>query len=286
MKMEEMIKVSNLCKDYRDFKLKNISFSLPKGYIMGFIGKNGAGKTTTIRSIIGSIDYEGECLVFGKDLRNNVSVKEKIGVVLDDIFYMSHLTAQEVEKQIKGFYSEWDGEKFRDYLVKFEIPYDKRIEKFSRGMQMKFMLSVALSHNAELLILDEPTSGLDPITREELLEILLEYISDGNKSVLFSTHITTDLERIADYITMISDGRLLYSGPKEDFIEKYVVIKGNQKEMLDDLLEKLIGTTMYENRFEALIECKYIQNLPKGIISEKASIDEILVFYAKEEENV
>ncbi len=221
--VSNVIEVKNVCKNYTDFSLNNLSFSLPMGCIMGLVGQNGAGKTTMIRLILNMANRDGgEIRIFGLDnLNDEQKIKQDIGAVFDEIFFVDIWRVREVEKVIRGFYSKWDSKLYRQYLTKFRLPVDKKIKDLSRGMKMKLMLAVALSHEAKLLILDEPTSGLDPVARDELLEILKAYIADGQKSILFSTHITSDLEKIADYITLIDNGNLIYTGTKDDLLKRF-----------------------------------------------------------------
>ena len=230
---DNYIEVKKLNKKFSNFQLKDISFKLPKGYIMGFVGPNGSGKTTTISLILNMLNKDsGEILLFGKD--NIISedvLKQDIGVVFDSSFYVDSWTIEDVEKANALFYKEWNHNTFEELINRFELPKKQKIGVFSKGMQMKLMLSCAFSHNAKLLILDEPTSGLDPVTRNELLELLQEYIKDGEKSVLFSSHITTDLESICDYITFINKGNIIFTGSMEDFLNKYRVIKGKLKDL-------------------------------------------------------
>ncbi|MEI6101198.1 MAG: ABC transporter ATP-binding protein, partial [Eubacteriales bacterium] len=226
--MNNAIEITGLCKDFKDFSLKDVAFSLPKGFIMGFVGKNGAGKTTTIRLILNMLTRSGgDVKVFGMDnINDEQKIKQDIGVVFDETFFVGTWKISEVEKVVKGFYARWSSQLFGNYLKSFGLPADKKVKDLSRGMKMKLMLAVALSHEAKLLILDEPTSGLDPVARDELLGILGEYIADGEKTILFSTHITSDLERIADYISLIDNGRIFYTGTKDSLLENYRVIKG------------------------------------------------------------
>jgi ABC-2 type transport system ATP-binding protein len=221
--VSNVIEVKNVCKNYTDFSLNNLSFSLPTGCIMGLVGQNGAGKTTMIRLILNMANRDGgEIRIFGLDnLNDEQKIKQDIGAVFDEIFFVDIWRVREVEKVIRGFYSKWDSKLYRQYLTKFRLPADKKVKDLSRGMKMKLMLAVALSHEAKLLILDEPTSGLDPVARDELLEILKAYIADGQKSILFSTHITSDLEKIADYITLIDNGNLIYTGTKDDLLKRF-----------------------------------------------------------------
>jgi ABC-2 type transport system ATP-binding protein len=210
--MNEILEVRNLTKNYLGFSLNNISFTLEKGYIMGFIGPNGAGKTTTIRLIMNLIRRDsGEIRVFGLDnIKDELEVKERIGFVYDENHFYNELSVLEMKKIIAPFYSRWDDSVFKDYLDRFELSPRKKIKDLSRGMKMKFSLVISLSHHADLLLLDEPTSGLDPIFRSELLDILAEIIQDENKSIFLSTHLTADLDKIADYITFINLGELVF----------------------------------------------------------------------------
>lgn len=283
--MDNILEIKDLCKTYEDFKLKNVSFSLPRGYIMGFVGQNGSGKTTTIRSILNMSHPEsGKISVFGLDsVSDNIEIKDRTGVVFDQLYFGEHMSPKQIEKQLKPFYSNWSTEKFYEYLKKFELPENKASGKFSKGMKMKLMIAAALSHNAELIILDEPTSGLDPVARDELLDILAEFIEDENKGILFSTHITADVERIADFITVLHDGAVWFSGTKDELTEKYVVVKGDAKDVPDSLKEKMLGFHIYRNGFDALLDTEYISEVPDAVETEKASIDEILVYIAKED---
>lgn len=283
--MENILEIQGLNKAYEGFALRDVSFSLPRGFIMGFVGENGSGKTTTIRSILNMARIDGgKISVFGLDsISDTIEVKERVGVVFDSLYLANHLNLKQVERQLKPFYKGWDSEEFSRRIKKFGLPDNKKIGDFSKGMKMKVMIAAALSHNAELMILDEPTSGLDPVARDELLDILGEYIEDENRSVLFSTHITSDVERIADYVTILHNGRVWFTGTKDDLIEKYAVVKGAEEDVLSSLKEKLIGFHAYRNGFDALLERLYLNEVPPSLETEKASIDEILVYIAKED---
>lgn len=190
-----------------------------------------------------------------------------------------------MEKAVKGFYARWSSELFNKYLKSFGLPADKKVKDLSRGMKMKLMLAIALSHEAKLLILDEPTSGLDPVARDELLEILGLYIADGEKTVLFSTHITSDLERIADYITLIDNGRIFYTGTKDSLLENYLVIKGGPDDLTEPLSKKIIGLKTNSTGFSGLIQSSEVKHLSEKIVTEVASIDELLVYISRGERN-
>ena len=285
--MENILEIQGLNKKYDDFELKDVSFSLPKGYIMGFVGQNGSGKTTTIRSILNMAKTDGgKISVFGLDsVKDTIAIKERLGVVFDSLYLAEHLNAKQIEQQLRPFYKDWDSGEYSRRIKEFGLPDNKKIGDFSKGMKMKFMIAIALSHKAELIILDEPTSGLDPVARDELLDILSEYIEDENRGVLFSTHITADVERIADYVTILHNGKVWFTGTKDDLSEKYAVLKGGKDDVTMALRDKLIGFHAYRNGFEALIQTEDLAGLPDSLEYEKASIDEILVYIAKDERN-
>jgi ABC-2 type transport system ATP-binding protein len=250
---------------------------------MGFVGQNGAGKTTTIRCILNmAVRESGEIRVFGLDnIRDELAVKQGLAAVFDEIFFVNTWRVREVEKAIQGFYSGWDSKSYGEYIKKFGLSPDKRVKELSRGMKMKLMLAVALSHGAKLLILDEPTSGLDPVARNELLDILREYIADGEKSVLFSTHITSDLERIADYITLIDHGKIFYSGTKDGLLEHFCIIKGSKADLTDDMKKKIIGLSTTSAGFTGMLPASELKGLPSSIVTESPTIDEILIYISK-----
>ena len=281
--MNNAIEIRALCKHYKDFSLDHISFTLPMGYIMGFVGQNGAGKTTTIRCILNMVQRDGgEIKIFGLDnVEDEQKIKQEVAVVFDDIFFVDSWKVRDVEKAIKGFYLNWSSELFGKYVGKFHLPMDKRVKELSRGMKMKLMLAVAMSHDAKLLILDEPTSGLDPVARDELLEILGKYIADGQKSILFSTHITSDLEKIADYITLINYGTIFYSGTKDDLLERFCIVRGGPHDLTDELKEKVIGLTTNIAGFAGLLPTAELKHLPPELVTETPTIDEILVSISK-----
>ena len=281
--MNNALEVRELCKTYGDFKLDQVSFSLPVGYIMGFVGQNGAGKTTTIRLILNMANRTGgEVKVFGLDnLQDELAIKQEIAAVFDEIFFVDSWRVRNIEPALRGFYDQWNSELYNRYLKDFELPLTKRIRELSRGMKMKLMLAVAMSHNAKLLLLDEPTSGIDPVARDELLDILRDYISDGEKSVFFSTHITSDLERIADFITLIDHGRVFYTGTKDSLLEHFVIVKGSVSNLTDDLKRKLTGLSVTSSGFSGMIQASEAAGLPHAVVTDQQNIDEILVYISK-----
>lgn len=281
--MNNAIEITGLCKEFKDFTLKDVAFSLPKGYIMGFVGKNGAGKTTTIRLILNMLARNsGKIKIFDMDnILDEQKIKQDIGAVFDEIFFVSSWKVSEVEKVVKSFYSKWNSQLYKKYINSFDLPADKKVKDLSRGMKMKLMLAVAMSHEARLLILDEPTSGLDPVARDELLDILSEYISDGEKTILFSTQITSDLEKIADYITLIDNGRIFYTGTKDGLMEGFLIIKGGLKDLTVQLREKIIGLTVNSTGFSGIVPSSEMKQLSNEIITETPCIDDILVYINK-----
>jgi len=280
--VEKILEVKNLRKEYSDFILNDISFSLEKGYIMGFIGPNGAGKSTTIKLIMNLAKRDaGEIKIFGLDnINDEVVIKQKIGFVYDQNYFYGDLTIAEIKRIIAPFYVNWNDRIFNKYIKEFELPADRKIKHLSRGMQMKFSLALALSHDADLIILDEPTSGLDPVFRNGILDILADLIQDENKGVLFSTHITGDLDKIADYITFINKGEIVFSMAKDDILDNYAIVKG-PRELLDDGIKKEF-TGMRFNRFgfEGLISDRNrTKKLFKDrVIVERATLEDIMLF--------
>ena len=232
--MDNNIELQNVSKKYKGFELKNISFNVPQGCIVGLIGENGAGKTTTIKSILNISKCEGIVKIFGKDnIKYEKEIKEETGVVLDDSFLSDYLTAKQVNLIMREFYKTWNENKYINLLKQFNIPTDKLIKDFSSGMKMKLKIATAISHNPKLLILDEPTSGLDPVVRNEILDIFRKYIEeDETRSILLSTHITTDLEHISDYIVFIEKGKIIFDLPTDELLENYGIIKCSKEDFI------------------------------------------------------
>lgn len=282
IQMTNYLEVKNLSKSFDSFQLHNISFTLPKGYIMGLIGPNGSGKTTTIKLILNMLQRNGgEIKIMGLDnIADEQKAKAELGVVFDTNYFSDDWQVTQVEKSISVFYPNWKSERFAEMLRKFHIAPTKKVKELSKGMQMKLMLACAFSYDAKLLILDEPTSGLDPVSRDELLQILSEYIEDGEHSVLFSTHITGDLERAADYITYISYGELFFSGSKDEFVDMFRIVKGGTEELSADLKEKAVGVRTFPTGFEALVKTEDTGAF-SSLSIEPATIDEIVVFTSK-----
>ena len=276
------LELTGVGKSYGDFRLEDMTFTLPSGYIMGLIGPNGAGKTTMIKLIMNLIRRDtGEIKLFGEDnLRGEIAVKSRIGFVYETPSYYEHLSLKSIKGIIAPFYSTWDEDRFQHLVRVFELPAAKPMKKLSHGMVMKASIAIALSHHADLVIMDEPTSGLDPVFRRELLDMLAETMQDERKSVLFSTHITSDLERIADYITFVNRGRLVFSSTKDEILERYGIVKGG-KELLDDRTRELfLGIRLNDFGFEALTsQTDSVRKLMKDqVVVERASLEDIMYY--------
>lgn len=284
--MEATIKVKNLNKKYEGFELKNISFEIPEGSIVGLIGENGAGKTTTIKSILNIIKSDGEIQVFGKDIKQNEKeIKSKLGVVLDDSFLSEYLTPKKINSIMKDFYNTWDKKLFEKYIKIFKLPENKMIKDFSSGMKMKLKIATAISHKPQILILDEPTSGLDPIVRNEILDIFRQFIAeDETRSILVSTHITTDLEHISDYIMFIKNGEITLNLPTSEILENYGIVKCDEKDFSKISKEDYEYYRKEKYQYEVLVKNKKMIKSKYGISTiDKASIEDIMLFYIKGE---
>lgn len=284
--MEATIKVKNLNKKYEGFELKNISFEIPEGSIVGLVGENGAGKTTTIKSILNIINSEGEIQVLGKDIKQNEKeIKSKLGVVLDDSFLSEYLTPKKINSIMKDFYNTWDKKLFEKYIKIFKLPENKMIKDFSSGMKMKLKIATAISHKPQILILDEPTSGLDPIVRNEILDIFRQFIAeDETRSILVSTHITTDLEHISDYIMFIKNGEITLNLPTSEILENYGIVKCDEKDFSKISKEDYEYYRKEKYQYEVLVKNKKMIKSKYGISTiDKASIEDIMLFYIKGE---
>lgn len=282
--MNDALIISGLTKTYKDFMLNGVSFSVPCGSIVGLIGENGAGKSTTINAVLGLIQKEaGSICVLGKEQPDN-EIKEQIGVVFDGNNYPEIFSTRKLNRIMKDIYHSWEEHTFLNLLKKFFLPADKPIKQFSKGMKMKLAIAVALSHNSKLLILDEATSGLDPVIRDDILDILLDFAQDETHSILISSHITTDLEKIADYIVFIHEGQVVFSKLKDELIEQYGIIKcgAAQFEALDK--SDIIVYRKMDYEWQVLVADRVAmkKKYPKALI-DSASIDEIMLLYVKGE---
>ena len=284
--MENILEVKNLCKKYKNFELKNVSFKLPKGMIMGFIGENGAGKTTTIKSILRILtDYTGEIKIFGLDsIKNENKIKEDIGVILDDMFFPEILTINDLNSIMKDIYKNWDSDLYFKYIKDFGLDKKSQIKTLSKGMKKKLEIAVCISHHPKLLILDEPTSNLDPIARNEIISIFQDFIQNEDCSILLSSHITTDLEHIADYITFINNGEILLSKTTNELLDSYGVVKCNEKEF--NKIDKKDYLRYKKNKYdyEVLIENKkdFMKKYDIKVI-DKITLDDLMLLMVKGE---
>ena len=282
--MEYAIEVRNLTKEYENFKLENASFNVGKGTIMGFIGENGAGKSTTIKAILNLIKKDnGLITVLGKEInRNENGIKNELGIVLNDGNFNEKLNVKAINKIMKNIYKRWDDDVFYKYIEKFNIDTSKKIEEFSKGMKMKLSIAIALSHKAKILILDEATSGLDPVARDEVLDILMEFIQNEENSILMSSHITSDLEKIADYITFIHNGKIIFSENKDKLIYDMGVVKCTEKQFKTiEVLDRMFYKKGIFN-YEVLIDNRdeFSKKYPSLVIN-NSNLEEIMLFYIK-----
>ena len=284
--MKNNIELQKVSKKYKDFELKNISFDVPEGCIIGLIGENGAGKTTTIKSILNITKAEGVIKIFGKNSKENEKeIKENIGVVLDDSFLSEYLTTKQINSIMKDIYKTWNENKYINLLKQFDLPSNKLIKDFSSGMKMKLKIATAISHEPKILILDEPTSGLDPVVRNEILDIFRKYIQeDETRSILLSTHITTDLEHISDYIVFIEKGSMIFNLPTNELLENYGIIKCSQDDFLKLDKKDYIKYKKEKYQYEVLTSNKDNIRRKYNITTiDKPSIEDIMLFYVKGE---
>ena len=284
--MENNLEVKNLCKKYNGFELKDINLELPKGMIMGLIGENGAGKTTTIKAILNMINRDsGKIAIFGLDnIKDGKQIKEDIGVVLDDSFLSEYLNPIDINKIMKNIYKNWDEKLYFKYIEDFKLPKEKISKEYSSGMKMKLKIAVALAHHPKLLILDEPTSGLDPVARNEILDIFQEFIQDEDHGIFVSSHITSDLEHIADYITFINNGEIIFTKTRDDLLENYGIVKCSEEQFKK--IDKKDYIKYKKNRYEydVLIEDKYEFKKKYDIsVIDKPSLEDIMLIYIKGE---
>ena len=285
--MDAILQVNNLTKQYSDFKLDNVSFSLPKGTIMGLIGENGAGKSTTINAILDLIKKDDGTVTFwGQELSYDPRrLKEDIGVVFDGINFYETLTPAKIGQISKAAYTQWDQHLYNEYLTKFQLPTKNEVKTFSKGMKMKLCIAVALSHHPKLLILDEATSGLDPVIRDDILDVFLDFVQDEQHSILMSSHITTDLEKIADYITFIHQGKVMFCKTKDELRYRYGIIRCGAA--LFDAIDKteVLAYRKCDYQWDVLVADKEkARRKYKSAVVDDASIDDILLLYVKGEQ--
>ena len=253
-----LIEVNGLCKNFENFQLKDVGFSLEQGFIMGFIGRNGAGKSTTLKCMLNLMNNNGgHVKLCGLSMpEDEIEIKNQVGYVFGGVDFYPEAKISRITEVTKSFYKEWNEELYKNLCERFEIDQNKKFKQLSAGMKVKYSVAVAMSHNPRLLILDEPTSGLDPAARDDLVLLFQEFIEDGEHSILFSTHITSDLEKCADYITYIKNGQILASTERDAFRESYFSVAGKKDQLTSEMEEKIIGLHKHQLGFEGLIKAE------------------------------
>lgn len=281
-----MLEVKNLCKSYGTFGIKDVSFTVKRGFITGFIGANGAGKTTTLKSMLNIVRPDsGSVTAFGLDMREReTEIKSRLSFCSGAFDFYLYERAGKVASVYKRFYDKWNDKAYHEYLKKFHLDENKKIKDFSAGMKVKFSLALGLSHEAELLILDEPTSGLDPVARDELLELFGRLIEDGEKSVLFSTHITSDLDKCADYILFIKDGLIVGDDTRDGLIDSHVLVSGGADELTDAIEKNAVGIKKNKFSFTAMMKRDCGLDLG-GLNTERPNLEDIMVYYNRDKES-
>jgi len=280
--MSNILEVSGLNKSYQNFSLTDVSFTLPEDCITGFIGINGAGKTTTLRTILGLAQKtSGTIKIFGKDIEDNErELKDRIGVVMDEGYFYNELSLAEMKSIIAPAYTKWSERDYKDYMERFSLNPRQEISTLSKGLRMKFALTLALSHRADLLIMDEPTSGLDPLVRSQLLAIMADYMKPGGKGVFFSTHITSDLDKTADMLILINNGKILFEQEKDDLLYNYRLVKGDVKYLSDENKKLFLNIKTTDFGFTGVTKrISEVQKSIPGILIEKSSIEDIMLGY-------
>ncbi|MBY2478662.1 ABC transporter ATP-binding protein [Clostridioides difficile] len=274
--------VQNLYKDFDDFSLKDISFRVPKGRIVGFIGENGAGKSTTINLILNELEKDaGKIEIFGVD-NTTYSIKNDIGIVFDECNFHEVFTAKHIGKILSGIYTSWDDTLYQYYLEKFNLPFKKPIGSFSKGMKMKLSITCAIAHKPKLLILDEATTGLDPVSRDEILDLFLEFIQDEEHSIFFSSHITSDIEKIADYVVLIHKGKIVFEEQKDNLIYNYGIIRCGKEKFKTISQDDYLICRQTNVSIECLVDNKETTRRKyKDVIVDSATLEDIMLFYIK-----
>lgn len=279
-----MLQVTELTKTYPGFSLKHVSFHLEPGYIMGFIGRNGAGKTTTLKSILNLVRPDaGQVQILGRDYyTNELWCKQQMGVVLGEFDYYNDKHLRTITDVTRRFYPNWSESDYRCYMQQFNLDENKKVKELSQGMRVKYALALALSHQAKLFILDEPTSGLDPVSRAELLTLFQKIVETGERSILFSTHITSDLEKCADYITYIRDGQILDSCDRESFLDQYRLVHGGQSQLTPEVSGVLIGCQRNAFGFTGLVRARDLSSLPPQLQVAPPDLESVMVYREQE----
>ena len=286
--MDNILELHQVCKTFpkTNFTLDHVSFSVPYGSIMGFVGENGAGKTTTIGCVLNTVSKDsGTIKIFGKELADtDTELKEKIGVVYDGDNFPAYWTAEQLSDVMQGLYANWDNDLFKKYLNDFRLLPNQKIKSYSRGMTMKLAVAAALSHHPQLLILDEATSGLDPIMRDDMLDVFLEFVQDENHSILLSSHITSDLEKIADYITFIHNGKLIMAASKNDLVYNFAVMRCKESQFLELDPGDILAYRKRDYQIDVLVSNgKEIQRKYRNAVVDHVSVDEIMLLLVKGE---
>jgi len=284
--MCNILEICNLVKEYKnsDFRLNNVSFSIPKGAIVGFVGENGAGKTTTIGCILNTLVKDsGTIKIFGKEMSDEaIDIRDDIGVVYDKNAFPLHLTPIKVASIMRNLYSNWDDDLFKQYLSTFKLDENKKIKTFSRGMTMKLAVSAALSHRPKLLILDEATAGLDPIVRDDILDVFLDFVQDENNSILLSSHITSDLEKVADYITFIHDGTIIFNEKKDSLKYDYGIMRCKAAQFAEMNKEDILAYRKHDYQIDVLVaDKKTVEKKYRDVVIDNTTIEEIMLMFVK-----
>lgn len=276
------IEINGLTKKYDGFTLDSVDMCVPKGSIMGFIGQNGAGKTTTIRALLNIIKPDaGEIKIFGRDyIKDEAEIKQQLSAVFDELPFHDDLNARHIDIILRDVFKEWNSETFKGYLDRLQLPEKKKIGRFSKGMKMKLQIAAALSHNSKLLVMDEATTGLDPVVRNDILDIFLEFLQQEDHSILMSSHITTDLEKVADSVTFIDRGKILISGYKDDILESHGVIKCGKKDYKNIEPEDIISARLNDFGAEVMVsDKKTCTQKYSGLVIDPTTLEEIMLFY-------
>lgn len=267
------LSIRGLVKSFRGFTLEGIDLDVPRGYVVGLVGANGSGKTTTIGSAIGTVMPDAG--------RIAMPPMDRVGVVLDTPFYMKAWTPSKIDKAVRPFYTRWSTDRYASLLQRFGLNSDTKLKDMSRGQGMKLQAVVALAHDPELLILDEPTSGLDPLARDEFLDLIAEFMEDEQHSVLFSSHITTDLERLADYVVVLDAGQVVTAAPTQDLLEQYRVVRGGVRDLTDEMRQSMYGFRIHTAGFEGLAPTADADTWRGDLVLDPPTLDQIVVGVAR-----